>query len=253
MKLSVILIFHNSAAYIRSCVESILESCKSVVYEIIAVDNGSVDDSIKIISDLQDKLILIQNDENFGVSKARNQALKKASGDVIWILDIDTVVNENAFQKLYNYILNNPIAGMCGCELKNKDGLIQNSCRKYPSFISKIKSLKKESSSKQSELHYPEQIKQGYPFNVDYLIGACQMFRKEILEQVGLLDEKIFYGPEDADFCHRIHDKGYEVVYIPGTSIIHHYERITKRKPFSKLAFKHIKGLIYYWTKWGFN
>lgn len=253
MELSVILIFHNSATYIRSCIESISESCKSVGYEIIAVDNGSVDDSLKKITDLQNRLVLIRNDKNLGVSKARNQALKKASGDVIWILDIDTVVNENAFKKLYNYILNNPKTGLCSCELKNTDGLIQNSCRNYPSFVSKINSLKKTSASEHSDLHYSEQIKKGEPFNVDYLIGACQMFRKKILEQVGFLDEKIFYGPEDADFCHRIHDKGYEVVYIPGTSIIHHYERKTIRKPFSVLTLKHIKGLLHYWIKWGIN
>jgi GT2 family glycosyltransferase len=251
MDLSVVLIFHNSTAFIRACIESVIESCKSVSYEIIAVDNGSDDDSLNQISDIEDRLILIKNSENLGVSKARNQALKKASGDVIWILDIDTIANENAFIKLYNHILNNQKTGLCSCELRNQNGRIQNSCRQYPSLSSKIKSLLNAKSKPDNDLHYYKEITRGEPFNVDYLIGACQMFRKEILDQIGLLDEKIFYGPEDADFCHRIHKKGYNAIHIPGISITHHYERKTIQKPFSSLTIKHIKGLIHYWKKWG--
>jgi len=75
------------------------------------------------------------------------------------------------------------------------------------------------------------------------------MFRRTILDEVGYLDEKIFYGPEDADFCLRIHRKGYKIVCLPNYSIIHHYNRISTRKMFSRLAFLHLKGLLYFYFK----
>jgi GT2 family glycosyltransferase len=87
---------------------------------------------------------------------------------------------------------------------------------------------------------------------VDYLIGACQMIRRETLEEVGLLDENIFYGPEDVDFCLRVYQHGWNVYYFPHTKIIHYEQRLTKKKYLSSLSLRHLKGLIYlYWKYQG--
>ena len=75
------------------------------------------------------------------------------------------------------------------------------------------------------------------------------MIRREALEQVGNLDEAIFYGPEDADFCIRLRQHGWQVKYLPQYSIIHTYYRRTSRKPFSRLGMKHIRGLLHLYNK----
>jgi hypothetical protein len=85
-----------------------------------------------------------------------------------------------------------------------------------------------------------------HPF---YVMGACQMFRKTLLGTIGYLDDKIFYGPEDADFCMRIRQAGYTVDLQTSISIIHDAQRATRRSPFSRLSLLHIKALIYFYIK----
>jgi len=87
-------------------------------------------------------------------------------------------------------------------------------------------------------------------YEVDYLIGACWIMRKEIIEEVGLLDEKIFYAPEDVDYCARVWRAGYKVVFCKDAQIIHEWQRISKKKLISKMNWEHIKGLIYYFNKY---
>ena len=103
--------------------------------------------------------------------------------------------------------------------------------------------------SRNTKQFYHQKMNGDVPFDVEYLIGACQMFSHYVLEKVGYLDESIFYGPEDADFCLRIHQSGLKVVYIPDKSIIHHYNRSTNKSLFSRLSFCHTKGLIHFWWK----
>lgn len=85
---------------------------------------------------------------------------------------------------------------------------------------------------------------------VDYVIGACQFIRRETMDQVGLLDERIFYGPEDVDYCLRTHRQGWKVFYFPLTSIVHFEQRMTKKKLFTKITWRHLKGIIYLFIKY---
>jgi GT2 family glycosyltransferase len=262
MDVSIILICHNSSSDIVPCINSIVESCSSFEYEILAVDNGSSDNSADLLLSYSPKLFLIKNEKNLGVSKARNQALRLAKGKYIWILDIDTIVNKPAFEGMMAFLSDNLSTGLCSCKLVNVKGIVQNSCRKFPTikyklinlFGNRFKSNSERLSDsrisvlKNEQFYYPL-INGNKPFNVDYVIGACQLFRNELLEKVGLLDEAIFYGPEDAEFCMRIQNAGYNITYIPTSSIIHHYNRETNRKPVSILSIYHFMGLLHFWRK----
>jgi len=227
------------------------------------VDNGSTDDSVFLLESFEPKIKLIKNKKNEGVSKARNKALKISTGDYLWILDIDTVVNIDAFNGMLALLKDNLSVGLCGCKLVDSAGLVQDSCRKYPTLKYKFKNLLEDRLKRivsggsihtriqtfNDDQFYHLEMKDNKPFKVDYVIGACQMFRRDILDKVGYLDEAIFYGPEDADFCKRIHNSGFEVMYLPDISIIHHYNRDTNSNPFSMLSFHHIKGLLHFWRK----
>jgi GT2 family glycosyltransferase len=88
---------------------------------------------------------------------------------------------------------------------------------------------------------------------VDYVIGACQFIRREAMEEIGLLDEHIFYGPEDLDYCLRMRKAGWEVWYLADAQIVHYEQRITKKKFLSKLTYLHFKGILYLFRKHGWR
>jgi len=255
MELSIILLTWNSKQYIENCINSIYNSIKPNIksndFEIIVVDNGSTDDTLIILETHYPEIKVIKNECNRGVAPARNQGLEFAKGEYILILDIDTIVYEGSIQKLIEFMNSNPRAGICGPRLVFSNGEIQNSCRRFPLLHSKVlrrvqtkwavKLLEKE--------YYISQMQSGNPFSVDYVIGACQLIRRSALDEAGLLDNNIFYGPEDVDLCLRMWLKGWKVFYIPEATIVHFEQRITKKKIFSHMMLKHIVSLLYFFIK----
>ena len=256
MKLSVVLIGYNSWHFLEKNLASLafLQQRKDV--EIIYIDNASTDRTMSEIVRLYPDITIFQNTRNTGVSIARNQGIRKAVGEYIWILDSDTEVSEAAMDAMLAFMTENPEAGVCGCKMYGQDGCVQFSCRKFPSITGKIKTgIRIIAGKLKSNTSASSCIKSDYdtdvetPFEVDYVIGACQLVRKEAQEKAGELDEHIFYGPEDADFCLRIKQAGYKVFYLPQISIYHAYQRVSSHKVFSKLTWKHLQGLVYYFWK----
>lgn len=264
MELSVILITWNSEQDVPSCLDSLLNAVQPFESEVIVIDNGSTDQTYSLLSAYQPRIILQRNETNLGVAKARNIGLKQAKGKNIWILDIDTIVNPTAIAAMMDYLVINPEIGICGCKLISTDGGTQDSCRKFPTPINKslnvlssltgrtkgLRTIKQKIEDLNKGQFYKEQLSGSEPFEVEYLIGACQLFSQKTLKAVGWLDENIFYGPEDADFCFRVHLMGGKCVCLPQVHIIHHYNRITNKKLLSKISFLHLKALIYYFLKY---
>ena len=254
MKLSVILIGYNSWHFLEKNLLSLAFLQQRKDTEIIYVDNASTDHTISEIARLYPNITVIQNTKNKGVSIARNQGIRKATGDYIWILDSDTEVSEIALDVMLAFMDEHPEAGLCGCKMYGQDGCVQSSCRKFPSITGKIKTGIRIISNKLKN-RIDSSLKNDYdtdakqPFEVDYVIGACQLIRKTAQERVGELDENIFYGPEDADFCLRLKQAGYKVFYLPQISIYHAYQRVSSHKIFSKLTWRHLQGLVYYFRK----
>jgi GT2 family glycosyltransferase len=257
MKLSIIIIGHNSWHFLEKNLVSLDFLQSDPDTEIIYVDNGSSDGSVENIKRLYPSIKIIENKNNKGISKARNQGLRIALGRYLWLLDSDTEVSEQALNEMLDFMEKTEDAGICGCKMYGQDGTVQVSCRKFPSFKSKLKAAihiigKKIhcnlfDSSIRKENYNMEAIR---PFIVDYVIGASQLIRREAFEKAGELDEKIFYGPEDADFCFRVKKTGYNVYYLPQTSIYHAYQRASSTRIFSRITYEHVKGLIYYFRKY---
>jgi GT2 family glycosyltransferase len=225
--------------------------------EIIYVDNASTDETLSQIKRLYPGVRIVENRKNAGVSIARNQGIGLASGQYLWFLDSDTEVTKASLMAMLKFMDENPGAGLCGCKMYGQDGRVQESCRKFPSVAGKLRAAvrifgkkwgKKQSLSSFPPTAYDTDSEQ--PFEVDYVIGACQLIRKEAQDKVGLLDERIFYGPEDADFCLRMKQAGYKVYYLPQVSIYHAYQRVSSHKIFSKITREHLRGLIYYFWKY---
>lgn len=261
--LSVIVITWNAEKDVKPCLRSIMESTEEIPTEIIVVDNGSTDATIRLLEEFGETVKITQLKENRGVAAARNIALKQTSNEVVWILDVDTIVNRKAAETMVDYIVGHEECGLCACKLTDAEGNVQESCRKLPWPKYKVlnwlaapqrkkhfpKKISDWISIQNEEQFYHKELSMETPFSVEYTIGACQMFRREIIDEIGYLDEKIFYGPEDADFCQRITEKGKHIVVLPQVKIIHHYNRLSQKKLLSQTTWKHLKGLAHFYLK----
>lgn len=257
LKIGFVILTWNSEKVIGACLNSIFNMKEFNPY-VVVVDNGSKDGTRMILSKAKPsanaKFEVIYNNINQGMSPARNAGLKRLQKyelDFYCILDSDTVVNEECFKLLSSEMLLHKKYGMIGPTMHTSSGLVQVSARSFPTALEKIcKGLPIKSVQRigeQMEVQHRDPSKNSYP--VDYLMGACCLIRPEALAKAGYFDEKIFYGPDDAEYCIRIWKSGYQVAFCPKAEIIHEWQRLSKRRLFSKINWEHIKGLIYMFRK----
>ena len=250
---SVIIITWNAKNFLVNCLCSLHKKNSSKEFELIIIDNNSTDGSIEFIEKNYPDAVLIKNKSNKGVGPARNQGLSIAKGKYLLILDVDTeFLTENGLRLLYNFMEENNNIGIAGAKLLFPNDEIQHTCRKFPSVTVKLfnrfEKIGKIRDSKQLKEHYMLDKDHEKIQKVDYVIGAFQFIRKDVIDKIGYYDENIFYGPEDIDFCLRAKKVGYDTYYFPGVSLYHFYQRITK-KFFTKITWEHIKGLFYFYWK----
>lgn len=265
MRLSVVLISYNALHFLKPCLQALTHAVAAdrENTEIILVDNGSTDGTPDFIRIYYPETRLYVLPSNRGVAYARNRGIEIASGKYVWLLDADTVPNREAVEGMIAYMEEHPETGLCGTRLADASGCVQDSCKRFPSFALKLNNLllgfaektsspawKEKLTERNRKYQYDDVAAISSPFSPDYLIGACQLIRREVIEKIGLLDERIFYGPEDADYCLRIGQAGWNIVYLPQYRMIHHWQHATRRKVFSRLAFRHMQGLIYFYFKY---
>lgn len=243
---SYIIINWNGLSLLRQIIQSLQMQMSRSDVEVIVVDNGSTDCSPDFLQS-HPQIHSIFLSENRGVSVARNIGLKAAVGRYLFILDNDIVANDEALLEMEHFMETHPQVGLCACRLVDGEGCEQESCKKYPGLIEKSRNLLFRG---RFHFAYEKQMRGNVAFEPEYVIGACQMIRREAFEQVGLLDEHIFYGPEDCDFCLRIRQKGWHIMYLPYVSIQHLCQRRTNAHPFSSLGLRHLKGLFYFYQKY---
>lgn len=244
IEFSIVVLTCNQRSYTLRLLESLcpyLERHEDT--ELILVDNASTDGTLDAVheqyADVGERIVTISNDRNLGVARARNIGLRAANGSVLMLLDNDTVVTCEAIDALRAYITANSQCGIAAPALYSPDGRLQSSAKPFPGIGIKIRNtiIGAPDHDTTSDMH---------PF---YVIGACQVFRKELIDRVGWLDEKIFYGPEDADLCIRAREAGYTIDYLPHISIIHDWQRATRKKIFSTMWRRHFSALIYFYRK----
>lgn len=255
IKVSVVILTWNSREMVDTCLSSLALGLGSSPFEVIVVDNGSSDDTLTVVRTQHPEVQVLSNPSNRGVAPARNQGIRAARGEYVVLLDDDTVVHAGAFDKLVAYMDAHADVGLCGPQLVDRDGRYQLSCRLFPTLPYKL--LRRiPFSFARAMMRKVEMADWDHATvrEVDYVIGACQVIRRSILEQVGLLDERIFYGPEDVDLCLRLQHAGWRVVYHPGAVVEHHERRITRSalSAFSFLGRQHLRGLLYYFWKHGY-
>lgn len=252
MQLSIIMLTWNSDRYISECLQSIIDSIHlpQNEYEIFVVDNGSQDQTRAQIELYQQRYgTLIKSillDSNTGTTYPRNLALKQSSGTYIAVMDSDMEINADTFKTLITTIEKNQRAGLVAPKLIYGSGALQKSTDQFPTLIHKIY---RYLFLKQIELREDKAKHTLRTGKVDYAISAFWLFRRELLERIGYLDEKFFYAPEDVDFCLRVWKDGQQVLYVPESQAIHYAQELSRGLVFNKALAEHLRGMLYFFSK----
>jgi hypothetical protein len=241
----------NSEAYVRRCLDSFIARCsiEDLRPEFIIVDNGSRDGSAGIVREYcsrdADGVRLITLDRNRGTTYPRNLALRVARSPVICILDSDTEYVSGSLRRVIDLLAAHPSLGIVAPRLLLPDGSVQHSVKRFPTLLDKLRKVPRILTGRKATR---DDFYGSFPFDrctlVETAIAACWFLRTELIEQIGLLDEGIFYSPEDLDYSARVRNAGKHILYNPELTLLHHTQQISHRRPLSRLSMSHLKGLI---------
>ena len=230
MDLSIIIVNWNVVGLLQRCLESVYRSLAQSPHlssEVIVVDNASADDSVAMVQRGFPQVTLMANNQNLGFTVANNQGMRLSQGRYILLLNPDTEVMGQALAHLVAYMEANPRIGAVGPQLRNSDGSVQSSRRRFPTLHTALV----ESTLLQHYFPHGPLLRSYYILDrpddqtqeVDWVVGAAIMVRREVLDQVGLLDERFFMYSEELDWCYRIKQAGWQVAYLPTAQVVHHY------------------------------
>ena len=215
---SVIIPVWNGRQYLPICLDALLvQDCPD--FEVIIVDNGSADGSADFVAENYSQARLIRNQRNLGFAGGCNVGLRAAHGNVLVLLNQDTVVQPGWLKTLVK-ALEDPQVGVVGCKILEADGKTLNHCGGSLDLMSA--QTQHRGAGELDQGQYDEAV------DVEYVTGAALAVRRDVLEQVGLMDERFFPGYyEDTDFCLRVREAGFRIRYVPDAVIIHYVSAST--------------------------
>ena len=217
--ISIIIVNYNVREYIINCIQSIQYfTTKDLTFEIIIVDNASKDGSTEYFENNLPKIKLIKNSENIGFSKAINQGIDLAKGEYLFLLNPDTKLLEDSINILHSFIRKQPQIGAIGPKLIGEDGHLQKSFWRAPTLLSTLLSIYHLESFNIKKNYGHANIDK--PLSVDTISGGAFFIRRNLFKSLNGFNENLFWM-EDIDCCNRIKQQGFEIVYLPETSIMH--------------------------------
>lgn len=234
MKLSIVIINYNVQYFLEQCLLSVQRAIVNIPAEVFVVDNASTDDSVQMIRQKFSFVKIIANTINVGFSKANNQAIQFATGEFVLLLNPDTVVAEDTFEKCIAFMQQHTKAGAIGVRMVDGKGVfLPESKRGLPTpFVAFCKTFGLSAlfpKSKTFGRYHLGFLPENEINEVDILSGAFMFMRKSALDKVGLLDEAFFMYGEDVDLSYRITKGGFKNYYLPTTTIIHYKGESTKK------------------------
>ncbi len=233
MKLSIIIVNYNVSCFLEQALTAVYKALRNVDGEVFVVDNNSVDNSLAMVADKFPQVKVIANKENVGFAKANNQAIRQSTGEYVLLLNPDTVVEEDTFEKCLRFMDATPDAGGLGVKMVNGKGeFLPESKRGIPlpsvAFYKLFGLSKLFPHSKRFGTYHLSYLSENEIHSVEVLSGAFMLMRRSVLDKVGLLDEDYFMYGEDIDLSYRILKGGFKNYYFPETRIIHYKGESTK-------------------------
>ncbi|MGI9491022.1 MAG: glycosyltransferase family 2 protein [Geminicoccaceae bacterium] len=253
MSISAVILSFNAQDDLDRCVRSLIaaENLQADNDQILIVDNGSTDGSKALINRLEaaypDLVEGIDLPTNHGTTVSRNLAFAQARGDYVLVIDSDIDFKRPVLQSLIAELAIDPSIGIIVPRLIFPSGQVQMSTDVFPTVKRKIERLiRLRSLEKQTETN------SGTSEIVDYAISAFWLMRRDLLHTVGELDERIFYAPEDVDFCLRTWLSGKKIVYRPDLEVVHDAKERSRSLKGLLFAWRHLMGLAYFFDKHGY-
>ena len=229
--ISIIIVSWNTARLLENCLASILANPPASPFESWVVDNASTDDSPRMVHEKFPQVHLIENRENVGFARANNQAIQRCTGKYILVLNPDTLVSSGALQALVDFLDKHPEAGAAGARILKPDGSLQISSHPRPTLSRELWRLFHLDALSPYAMYPVTKWETNQPQEVDVLGGACLLLRKEVLEQVGFLDEDYFIYSEEVDLCYRIQRAGWRIYWVPQAEVVHFGGQSTQQVP----------------------
>jgi len=237
---SVIIVNWNTKELLRDCLSSVYEHAGDIDYEIIVIDNASIDGSAEMVKNDFQQVILMENSDNRGFATANNQGMAVAKGRYMLLLNSDTVVLDNAIANIVNFADENPQIAVTGCRVLNPDRTLQRTCFMFPSvlnmllsstYLYKLFPKNRFFGREQMTWWNRNDVRQ-----VDVVTGCFMLVRREAIDQVGMMDEQFFMYGEETDWCYRFREKGWKVMFAPVGQIIHFGGQSTAQKPVAMIV-----------------
>jgi len=251
--LSIIIVNWKVRRLLEKCLDSILKYKGNLNLEIFVIDNDSRDNTAEMMMVQYPDLDCISLPRNIGFARANNLGIERAKADVIFLLNPDTEISAGYMQKALEYMRSHPQVGIMGTKILNADKSVQKSIRRFPDFSSQLLVLLKLRNVLMDNKYLSHYLADDFDYSkeqqVDQIMGAAMFIRREVLDKIGLLDEKFFIWFEEIDFCERAHQAGFKLVYYPDISLVHYGgssfgQQTTLRK---QMMFN--SSLLYYFRK----
>lgn len=232
--LSVIIVNWNTQDLLRNCLTSVFSKPIELDFELFVVDNDSSDGSPNMVEREFPQVRLIRSGGNIGFSRANNLAMRQSSSTSFLLLNSDTVIDPQVMVETLRLLRSDSSIGTLGCKLIGLDSRVQDSYfHDYPSG---------------PRVGSPGVVREDGLIECAQVWGAYQLVKREVIDQVGLLDEDFFMFYEDVDWCWRMHDAGWKIVYDPNHSITHVMRASCKNAPSGEHYRRMVtsEGLLYW-------
>ncbi|HJW27806.1 MAG TPA: glycosyltransferase family 2 protein, partial [Saprospiraceae bacterium] len=227
LDVSIITVGTNEMHWLRPCLQSVFEQTRGIAFEMIVVDNASSDGTGEMLSREFPQVKVLRNDRNLGFAASNNKAILISSGRYILLLNPDTRILNGAIQETVAFMDSHSRAGLVGCKLKYPDGRFQPTAYSFPTvwnmFAEAIFLYKVFPKTKLFGSYHLSYLDYDSDVEVDWLIGAYFLIRREVTQKIGILDEQFFMYTEDTDYCYRIKQAGYEVWFTSKAEVEHYY------------------------------
>ena len=253
LDLSILIVSYNTCSLLRQCLRSIFSKDQDVSFEVIVVDNASADGTPEMVASEFPEVRLLKNSENVGFSVANNAAMDCSRGRCVLLLNSDTILVPGTLGSMLEVMDQDKSIGIAGCRLVRPSGEMDLACRRsFPTpmvslsrFLRLNRLFPKHKLFGRYNLTYLDECGR---YEVDSIVGAFMMVRREVVEQVGGLDEDYFMYGEDVDWCFRIQRAGWKVMYV-GDCTTYHYKGASSRKESFRMNYHFHRAMFLFHRK----
>lgn len=230
--LTIIIVSWNVRELLYACLQSVAHEQDSLSLEVVVVDSASADGSAAMVAEQFPWVHLIACEHNVGFPRGNNLGLAAANGRYVLLLNPDTEIRPGALATMVNYLDAHSDVGVVGPQLLNSDGTVQSSRRRFPTLLTGLfESTWLQDIAPQAVLRhfYALDLPDNETADVDWVVGACLMTRRDVVKRVGMLDEDYFMYSEELDWCRRMKMAGWRVIYLPAAQVLHHYGKSSEQ------------------------